>query len=162
MLIHFFLSRQLGSWLTWDVSQNMISFFKRVGLAVGILAAPVAQAADDLSPMQKHQQVDVVSHDPKTDRVVLSMIETRPWGDKGALLADLQEKMNTYLAYIESGQLVRDYPTMKGKKIAFRLHAAFPPTAREEKFIDIVKQKDLEPRDILWFTTALGTNEKKG
>ena len=134
----------------------MTIFFKRVGLAIGLAAAPVAQAAEDLSPMQKHQQVDVVSHDPKTDRVVLSMVETRPWGDSGALMSDLQEKMNTYLAYIEGGQLLRDYPAMKGKKVIFRLHTAFPPTAREEKLIDIVKQKYLEPRDILWVTTALG------
>ena len=140
----------------------MISFLKRAGLAIGLVAAPVAQAADDVSPMQKHQQVDIVSHDPKTDRVVLSMIETRPWGDKGALMPDLQEKMNTYLGYVESGQLVRDYPAMAGKKIAFRLHAAFLPTAREEKLIDIVKRTYLEPRDILWLTTTLGTNEKKG
>jgi len=140
----------------------MASFLKRVGLAVGLVVAPVAQAAVDVSPMQKHQQVDVVSLDPKTDRVVLSMVETRSWGDKGALMPDLQEKMNTYLGYVESGQLVKDYPAMKGKKIAFRLHVAFPPTAREEKLIDIVKQKYLEPRDILWLTTTLGTNEKKG
>ena len=137
----------------------MTSFLKRVGVVVGLSKATMTHAADDLSPMQKHQQIDIVSHDPKTDRVVLSMIETRPWGDKGALMPDLQEKMYTYLAYVESGQLSRDYPAMKGKKITFRLHTAFPLTAREEKLIDIVKQQHLETGDILWLTTTLGANE---
>lgn len=112
--------------------------------------------------MQKHHQVDVVSHDPKMDRVVLSMVETRPWGDHGANLPDLQEKLNAYLNYVGGGQLWRDYPAMKGKKVAFRLHTQFPLTRREEDFVEIVKKKDLAPRDITLFVTPLGAAEKKG
>jgi hypothetical protein len=112
--------------------------------------------------MQKHQQIDVVSHDPKTDRVVLSLVETRSWGERGGLLRDLQEKVNTYLNYVEGGQLWQDYPAMKGKKVAFRLHSQFPPTPREGDFIDIVKRKYLDPLDIIWLTTGLGNNAKAG
>ncbi len=140
----------------------MTSLFRRLAIAVGISAAPVAASAEDISPMQKHRQVDVVSHDPKTDRVVLSMVETRPWGDHGASLPDLQEKLNAYLNYVEGGQLWSDYPAMKGKKVAFRLHTQFPLTKREEDFVEIVKKKDLAPRDITLFVTPLGAAEKKG
>ena len=136
----------------------MKSLLKRFGMAVGLAATPATQAVDDLSPMQKYQQVDIVSHDPKTDRIVLSMVEIRPWGEHGALLPDLQEKLNTYLSYVEGGQLWRDYPAMTGKKVAFRLHTQFPLAKREEEFIAIVKEKYLDPRDILWLTTALGLN----
>lgn len=138
----------------------MPSFLKRIGVALGVVAAPVVEAAEDVSPMQKHQQIDVVSHDPRTDRVVLSLVETRPWGEQGKLLPDFQEKLNTYLAYVEGGQLWRDYPAMTGKKVAFCLHAQFPPTQPEEDFIAIVKRKYLDPRDILWSRATLGSGQK--
>lgn len=140
----------------------MPSFLKRVGLALGVAATPVAQAAEDSSPMQNHQKIDFIAHDPKTDRVVLSMVETRPWGDKGAHLPDFQEKLNTYMGYVLGGQLAQDYPALKDKKITFLLQTKFPLTQREEHFVDIVKKKYLEPRDILWAVQPLGTNEKKG
>jgi hypothetical protein len=140
----------------------MASLFMRLGNALGIATEPTASAVEDLSPMQKHQQIDVVSHDPKTDRVVLSLVETRSWGEHGALLPDLQEKVNAYLNYVEGGQLWRDYPAMKGKKVAFRLHSQFPPTPRECDFVDIVKRKYLDSLDVIWLTTGLGNNAKAG
>jgi len=90
------------------------------------------------------------------------MVEMRPWGEHGANLPDLQEKLNTYLNYVEGGQLWRDYPAMAGKKVAFRLHTQYPLTKREENFLEIVKRKYLEPRDISWSITPLGTSETKG
>jgi hypothetical protein len=140
----------------------MPSFFKRVGIAFGLAVSPAAQAADDPSPMQKHQQIDFVAHDPKSDRVVLSMVETRSWGEHGALLPDFQEKLNTYLGYVLGGQLTKDYPAMKGKKIKFLLQTKFPLGEREEELIEIVKKKYLDPRDIEWAVLRLGTHEKKG
>ncbi len=136
--------------------------FKRLAVTLGLAVAPATPASDDLSPMQKHQQIDFVAHDPKSDRVVLSMIETRAWGDHGALLPDLQEKLNTYLGYIVGGQLVTDYPAMEGKKVRLLLQSKFPLGEREEKLVEIVKKRYLEPRDIEWAVLPLGAHEKNG
>lgn len=52
--------------------------------------------------------IDFVAHDPADDSVLLVMVEERSWGDRGSLLRDLQEKLNTYLDYAVEGWLVVD------------------------------------------------------
>jgi hypothetical protein len=107
------------------------------------------------SPMTNHQKIDVVAFDQKTDRVVLSLIETRPWGDRGENIRDLHEKLNTYLNYVLGGQIWSDYPAMRGKRVAFRLHAACPLTDKEEQYILTIRTKFLDARNIGWETTVL-------
>jgi hypothetical protein len=76
--------------------------------------------------LAEHRKIDLVAHDSKSDRVILAMIEERPWGERGELLPDLQEKLNTYLGYVFGGQLAKDYPAMKDKKVSFLLQTKFP------------------------------------
>ena len=92
--------------------------------------------------------VDFVAHDPKTDTVMLVMVEARDWGDAGALLPDLQAKFSTYLAYALDGQLREDYPAMAGKSIRFELRTEYAPTQREQQFLDIVTRQYLRPEGI--------------
>jgi len=108
-----------------------------------------------VSPMTKYDKIDVISVDEKTDRIVLSMIETRPWGDRGENIRDLHEKLNTYLHYVIGGQIWSDYPTMRGKRVAFRLHSAFPLTDNEERYILTLRQRFLDREGFDWETTVL-------
>lgn len=58
--------------------------------------------------MTNYRKIDVVAFDQKTNRVILSLIETRPWGDRGENIRDLHEKLNTYWSYVLGGaDLVR-------------------------------------------------------
>lgn len=109
----------------------------------------------EVSPMQKHSQVDVVSLTADGTAVVLSLVETRPWDSNGESLLDLQEKINTYLDLVESGQLVGKYPEAKGKKVVFRLQTAFHPSAQAQEFIDLVKKNYLTPMAIEFEESAL-------
>jgi hypothetical protein len=112
-------------------------------------------AAVDPSPMTLHDRIDLIGVDEKNDRVVLSMIETRPWGTRGENLRDLQEKLNTYLNYVLGGQMVSDYPLTQGKRVAFRLHAAYPLTDKEERYILLAREKFLDAKNFEWETTLL-------
>ena len=109
-----------------------------------------------ISPMQRHSIIDAVAHDPKTDRAVLAMTETRPWKEGSKeLLFDIQEKLNTYIAYVVQGQLVRDYPRLEKKKVEFRLISS---EAIPADIIDALRQwkkEVLEPRDISWSVSVL-------
>jgi hypothetical protein len=97
-----------------------------------------------------HRIVDLVSADPLTGMVFLSLVEEREWGGDGELLPDLQAKLNTYLEYVQGGQLVEDYPDLRGHPVTFRLHYFHEPTAREREFIRIVVNQHLHPRNIGW------------
>lgn len=92
--------------------------------------------------------IDLVTHDPKTDEVVLVMTETRPWDAKGAHLLDLQAKLQTYLTFIESGQLGAKFPRMMGKSIRIRVDCAQPPGPLEDKFLQRVRTEWLDPLGI--------------
>lgn len=97
-----------------------------------------------------HDTIDFVSLDSIGNAIVLSLVEDRPWGERGERLPDLQAKLNTYVAFALDGQLTDEYPEAAGKKIRFRLHYAFPPTQREIDFIAIVRDQVLEPEGIAW------------
>ena len=98
--------------------------------------------------VQDTNVIDLVVHDPKTDTVILCMVEVRDWGDAGALLPDLQTKFGTYLTYALDGQLREGYPALVGKSIRFELKTDFPPTQREQRFFDLVSRQHLEPEGI--------------
>ncbi len=100
--------------------------------------------------------IDVVSHDPRTDAVVLSMVEDRDWGEEGALLPDLQAKLNTYLAYVLDGQLAKDYPQVVGKPVRIRLHYKKAPGDEERSYIALIKRDYLKPRNIGWEQARMG------
>lgn len=100
--------------------------------------------------LSEHDTIDLVSEDPATGAVVLSMVEVRAWGDRGALLPDLQAKVSTYLGYALDGQLHADYPALRGRPVRSRLHYGVAPGVEEQRFIEIVRRRYLEPEGIAW------------
>lgn len=102
--------------------------------------------------------IDIVAHNPKSDEVMLVMVETREWGERGALLPELQAKLNTYLGYALDGRLVCDYPAYASKPIRIELRTQHPPTPREEQFFDIVARQDLQPRGISFGWRMIGNS----
>jgi len=95
-----------------------------------------------------HQTVDLVTHDPNRDEAVLIMTETRPWSTSGELLLDLQAKFQTYLHFIEDGQLASKFPEVAGKHVRIRLDCAVPPGLTETEFLRRVQAEWLFPLGI--------------
>lgn len=116
---------------------------------------PFKDAAPAASRSQQHDKIDLVGLDRQRDRVILSIVETRPWNDDDRTLFDLQEKLNTYIGYVEQGRLVADYPQTRGRTVEFRLQTTFPLRPRDEEFIEEVRREHLTPRGIEWKTEIL-------
>ncbi len=70
--------------------------------------------------------VDFVSTN-KENEVVLTVSDHLEWDEKNEHLHLLQEKINAYLRFIESGEIYEEYPDAKGKKIIISVHAKFQP-----------------------------------
>ena len=68
-------------------------------------------------------KVDIVALPRNRREVILLVADHLPWSDdeqgrlEHAFL--LQEKLNDYLRYVESGDLYRDFPNAKGRKVVF-------------------------------------------
>lgn len=110
------------------------------------------------SPLQHHGRIDMVALDKATNTAVLSLTETREWSVQNGNLYDLQEKLNSYIAYVEEGQMLRDYPATAGKQIELRLHTVHALSAEAKEFISSVQRDVLSKRGIKLTTHSLPRN----
>lgn len=107
--------------------------------------------------------VDIVAPANQDGKAELVLVDQLPWKvDEGEHLVMLQDKINTYLAYVESGQLVDDFPNAKGRDVVLKINALYAPSEMGEKFLaavrPIVDQLGIELKFDLWTRDRLGSN----
>src|ERR1700694_1864957 len=80
--------------------------------------------------------VDFVSIDKKSGDVWLTVADHLPWDEnEGAHLEFLQSKVNAYLRFVESGELVKKYPHAIGRNVVINLVGKFPLSHQANIFI---------------------------
>ncbi|WP_339521621.1 DUF6572 domain-containing protein [Pseudomonas sp. EL_65y_Pfl2_R96] len=82
---------------------------------------------------------------PKWDnsKIILGITDHLEWGEKaeqGEHLLVLQEKINTYIAFIESGEIYTEIPGAQGKSPVIRVHGKYELPEQGEMFIDRVAE----------------------
>ena len=82
--------------------------------------------------------VDIIGTLPERNLAVLSISDHLEWDGAQANehLVLLQEKINTYLRYIESGEVYSSFPSAKGMDFAIRIYCKYEPNAEARAFID--------------------------
>ena len=67
-------------------------------------------------------KIDIVAEHPSGDRVRLVIVDDLCWQSADRYACALQEKVNTYLAFIESGQILQTAHTARhGAEIEFQI-----------------------------------------
>lgn len=61
--------------------------------------------------------VDAVGTDKADGDVVLSVIDDLDWDEEPQHLAALQQKLNAYFGFVESGQIYEAYPDAIGRRL---------------------------------------------
>jgi hypothetical protein len=84
--------------------------------------------------------IDLVSFDREAKAVVLTMVESRPWGASPDQIKQVEDKFNSYLAYVAAGGLERDYPQYAGARVVFHLDCVEEPGQLESSFLDAVTE----------------------
>lgn len=85
--------------------------------------------------MDQTDVIDLVNLDKACEKVFLSVADQLVWDEnEGEHLLLLQEKINTYLAYVEGGQLYSDFPNFQGKPIVIRVFGAYPLSEEAHPF----------------------------
>src|SRR5207253_8206379 len=79
--------------------------------------------------------VDLISVDPVSGKVVLTMIERRAWGASDQQFQQIEEKINRYMGYVLDGFLVQHYPHYEGKQVSIRLECAEAPHGEAVMFV---------------------------
>ncbi|MEP2774983.1 MAG: DUF6572 domain-containing protein [Luteolibacter sp.] len=75
--------------------------------------------------------VDFCGINPEEGCCVLGIGDDREWNDWEHLLV-LQEKLNNYLAFIESGEIYTIRPTAKGLAIEISIQCRFEPESEDD------------------------------
>jgi hypothetical protein len=81
-----------------------------------------------------------VSTDRETGHIVLTIADHLDWADSAGHQTILQKKLNTYLAFVESGEILEQYPNARNKPIAFRVVFQVPPDDSGRIFIARARQ----------------------
>jgi len=115
--------------------------------------------------IDKTNVIDFVGIDDKSGEVVLTITDHLPWGDdhkwhKEHLIL-LENKLNIYLQFIESGQLMEDYPDAKGKKKVINVVGRYALNDDAKSYFEKAKKAVSEAGFNLRFELFKETSDKK-
>lgn len=85
-------------------------------------------------------KIDFIGTDDVSNTVVLTISDHLDWSDTHNHLVLLQEKLNSYLAFCESEQLLEKYPQAKGKRLVIQIVGKSPLPVEGQNFIDQAKE----------------------
>ncbi|MFO1449876.1 MAG: DUF6572 domain-containing protein [Opitutaceae bacterium] len=86
--------------------------------------------------------IDFVGRSKAIGDIVLTVSDHLGWDEPLEHLYVLQEKINCYLGYVESGQLVETYADAKDKKVQILIIFRFrPPPGYVQNFLVGAKEK---------------------
>jgi hypothetical protein len=92
--------------------------------------------------------VDFAATDPTLNQVILVISDHLEWTDDDESnklhMYLLQQKVNAYLEFVESGAIYRSYPNAVGRSVVIRVMAKFPMSGEAAKFFEKVRSTVLE------------------
>lgn len=93
--------------------------------------------------VEEKNKIDIITTD-KQGILVLTISDHLEWdsdsdSDSEHLLI-LQEKINSYLDFLESGQIYESYPSAVDKEIMIQIVFKYLPNRIAQEFLDVVKE----------------------
>ena len=93
-----------------------------------------------MSTIEEIDKIDGIGIDKVNPYVILKIFDHLDWDNEENHLHLLQEKINSYLTFIESGQIYDDYPYAKDKDIIISISFKNTPTANAINFLHEVSR----------------------
>jgi hypothetical protein len=84
-------------------------------------------------------KIDAIGTDKVSGDIILTISDHLDWDDGLQHLEILQEKLNSYIEFIEGGQILEDYPNSIGKKMIIEIVSKFQYNEQGNDFIEKVK-----------------------
>ncbi len=82
--------------------------------------------------------IDIIGFDEVSATLVIS--DHLEWDSKNEKLLLLQEKLNKYLLFIESGELYEKHPEAEGKTVEIEMVSMYEPNEKATNFIEIANE----------------------
>jgi hypothetical protein len=90
--------------------------------------------------VENTNQVDIIGINKETGICTLTIVDSLDWTDKYEHLVILQEKINTYLSFIESGEIYKSYTPSEGKDFEINIRFMNPISPDCEHFLQHASQ----------------------
>ena len=99
------------------------------------------QAGENPKGIEHPGVIDFLAFDAASQRVLLVMVERRPWNEPELQLFQLQEKLNAYLSFILDGEMAESFPQFVGKPIEIQLRTHHHPDPLTLGFLNQAKDQ---------------------
>ena len=93
---------------------------------------------DDKFDIEKTDTIDSLAYEQDTSSLILLLTDGMDWSDMNRHLLLLQDKLNTYICYIDSGQYKEKYPNVKS--VELRVSFLFEEPEICHKLLERAKQ----------------------
>jgi CRP-like cAMP-binding protein len=103
-------------------------------------------------------KIDAIGVDKEGQRVFLTIIDSLVWDGENVHLFTLQEKINSYLFFIESGELKKSFPDADGFSAVIELILRYAPSDEAIGFFDKTTQILLDKGVIFVFGPQKGSD----
>ncbi len=87
--------------------------------------------------VEQRKVVDCVGIGRADGRAILTISDHLPWLPDNVHLLVLQNKINDYLAFIESGEIYESYPQARGREIEIQVMCKHPPSGDAARFLEL-------------------------
>jgi hypothetical protein len=84
--------------------------------------------------------IDVISTDEHTGQVILTVSDHLDWHDNLKHQKVLEAKLNAYLRFVESGEILHRHPAPKGRRITICVVFRFQPDQEALHFLAQVRR----------------------
>ncbi|MBL8887436.1 MAG: hypothetical protein JNK16_12315 [Phycisphaerales bacterium] len=86
--------------------------------------------------LAKANVIDAAGIEEQTSTIVLTIVDEMDWSDADAHLRALQDKINAYIAFIESGQMVQAYPDKTWSNVAIDIYPLYEYDSRIREILE--------------------------
>jgi len=90
--------------------------------------------------VEQIDKIDFVGRSDDGKQLRLAISDHLDWSDEKGHLHTLQEKVNSYVAFIESGQIAEHHGEEKPSSVAIRIYFLHEPTKLANEFLEHTKQ----------------------
>ena len=86
--------------------------------------------------VEQTKVIDIISQDRRTGQVILTVSDHLEWNDSARHQEILQAKLNAYLAFAESGEILEKYPDAAERTVVFKVVLKFKPDLDGRAFLN--------------------------
>lgn len=90
--------------------------------------------------VENETQIDGMGTETTTGKVVLMISDHLDWSEAAAHLLAIENKVNAYLAFIQSGQLLEENSDARDRKVKIAIHQKYPEPAEVTPILDKLAQ----------------------